>query len=249
MSISGTMTWNDTVSINEKRTFVITSMTDCLPPVGITINESSADQTIVDEKAILEWWGALSGTNNEIQGYIVDYADTSGDVNNFSPSEFTEYAIIESIQSFYRMEVHTPPLDTSRIYRVRTYGQGGINDFVSEGINAPRLYRPAITKCGVPSNVCLEASVSNNGTVLHLDQGISGDFNGTMYHEIQLASRSNDDSWSKWETIAEEHVASAPDYSYSGESDLYQDMYGRWIIQLNTDGVLTFNEDVIADVF
>lgn len=181
--------WGSATATESGSVLRLQTYTRCTAPVSAVLSTTSTMNGTVS----LSWGGANGGTNNEISGYLVEYAEST---DNASWGSWTYYNTYTSSPQ----TVDTPSVGKYRKYRVRTLGSAGSDWHSEKATETGSVLRlQTITRCVAPKTVTI-ANTITAATMNTLSwSGASGGTNNSISgYFIQYADSSNNSSWGAW---------------------------------------------------
>lgn len=163
----------------------------CSAPSKVTVGASSTSSS----KVSLSWEGAKAGTNTSINGYLVEYADSSDN------SKWGDWVALDTYTKSPQ-NVKTPAVGKYRKYRVWTLGavNGSANssyDSSSAKESSDSVLKlQTVTRCTEPTTVTVEKTITAAAENKLLWEGAKGGTNNSISgYFIQYTDSADGTTW------------------------------------------------------
>lgn len=186
--------------------------TQCTAPTSFTISTDMSTTAQFEINVTLNWSGATNGSNNAINGYLIQYRTSSN--TSFTNSGWKDLKTIATTKTSGSVTVNLSSLVTRTHYvqfAIRTQGQAGSSYYSTWKYYQTSLQRNPYTKCTAPTSVTITSEADINGTkysnifnksiTIAWSAGGAGENNAIKRYYIEYCTSSNNSTWGSWDIL------------------------------------------------
>jgi hypothetical protein len=194
----------------DSNTVVRIPYTVCASPTSFTITPDDTSKDGFNTILTLSWSGANGGTNNAINGYLIQYCLSS---DGSAWGGWVDFQTISSTKTYGNLQKDISSIVSRGYYiqfRIRTQGTAG-SSYYSKYKNSATARRNPYTRCTAPTSVTLQSAkdvnniqhsdIFNNQVVISWSGAKAGENNDIKRYYIEYCTSSNNSTWSNWDIL------------------------------------------------
>jgi len=180
----------------------------------------SMSGTVAETDPTLTWSGAANGTNNDIDGYDIEYAESA------DGTTYGEWNTLKTVTSTAASGNTTVALAATRgyyrKYQIRTSGDQGIDSAWVESVAV--RYNSAPT---APTAMTLSPGIYESGNIVLGWSGAADADGNIQYYQVQQATSADNITYGDWATLTSTETG----LSYTFVLSLDRGYYARYQVQ------------------